>query len=463
MEARIAATPTLRPRARTRLRRDPRGQGLSYAALMRTPSLQRLLLQFAASGLVAVLLVALASVYVFRRAGERESIRNARRVTELIASTVIQPRLRDSIVGGDSAAIQALDPVVKRNVIKDPIVRVKIWAPDGRIVYSDEPRLIGSRYVLDPEEVAAFRGGEAPAEISDLTRPENRFERGNDKLLEVYAPVKTPSGRTLLYEDYLRFSSVSAGGRRIWSAFAPALLVGLVLLWLAMVPLAFSLARRLRGGQRERESLLLRALDASDVERRRIASDLHDGAVQQLAGTSFSLAGAAERAGDAESRRLLQAAAVSTRRAVRELRSLLVELHPPSLHGAGLEPALSDLLARANSSGAATDLRVAPDLALSVEQESLVFRTAQEAVRNVAAHASASRVEVTLAGANGSYELRVADDGTGFDAAARAAGRARGHLGLDLLEERARDLGATLEVESGRGAGTTVVLRGPAS
>jgi two-component system, NarL family, sensor kinase len=462
MGAPFAATPTLRRRRRLRPPREPQAQGLSYPAVMRTPSLQRLLLQFAASGLIAVLLVALASVYVFRRAGERESVRNARRVTELIASTVIQPRLRDSIVRGDSAAIAALDKVVKPNVVRDPIVRVKIWAADGRIVYSDEQRLIGQRYQLDPEEVAAFRGGQVPAEVTDLSRPENRFERGDHKLLEVYAPVQTTSGRTLLYEDYLRFSSVSAGGRRIWSAFAPALVVGLVLLWLAQVPLAFSLARRLRGGQRERESLLLRALEASDTERRRIASDLHDGAVQHLAGTSFSLAGAAKRAGDDESRRLLQAAAASTRRAVRELRSLLVELHPPSLHGAGLEAALADLLARAPS-GATTDLRIDPGVALSVEQESLVFRTAQEAVRNVATHAAASRVEVTLARDDGSYELRVTDDGAGFETAARSARRARGHLGLDLLEERARDLGATLTVESRRGEGTTLVLRGPVS
>jgi two-component system, NarL family, sensor kinase len=458
-----ATTPTLRPRARTNPPGEPRERGRPYLAVMRTPSLQRLLLQFAASGLIAVLLVALASVYVFRRAGERESVRDARRVTELIASTVIQPRLRDSIVRGDGAAIKALDRVVKPQIIRDPIVRVKIWAPDGRIVYSDEPRLIGSQYQLDPDEVAAFRGGPAPAEISDLARPENRFERSDRKLLEVYARVKTSSGRTLLYEDYLRFSSVSAGGRRIWSAFAPALIVGLVLLWLAQVPLAFSLARRLRSGQRDRESLLLRALEASDTERRRIASDLHDGAVQHLAGTSFSLAGVAERTGDPESRRLLQAAAASTRRAVRELRSLLVELHPPSLHEAGLEVALSDLLARAHSTGATTDLRVDPDVTLSVEQESLVFRTAQEAVRNVAAHAAASRVVVTLAGDNGSYELRVSDDGAGFEPAARTFRRARGHLGLELLERRARDLGATLTVESKRGEGTTLVLRGPAT
>jgi signal transduction histidine kinase len=148
---------------------------------------------------------------------------------------------------------------------------------------------------------------------------------------------------------------------------------------------------------------------------------------------------------------------------VRELRSLLVELHPPTLHGSGLEVALSDLLARASSNGTVADLHISPDVALSVEQESLVFRTAQEAVRNVAAHASASHVAVDLGGENGSYELRVTDDGIGFDPGARLSRRADGHLGLNLLGDRARDLGATLTIDSEPGRGTTIILRGPAS
>ena len=430
---------------------------------MCTASLTRLLLQFAASGLIAVLLVALAAGYAFRRAGEHESIRDARRVTELIAANVIEPHLRNSIVSGDPAAIAELDRVVRPGVVDDPIVRVKLWSSDGRIVYSDEPRLIGERFRLHDEERAAFTGDEVPAEISNLSNPENRFERGEKKLLEVYAPVKTPNGQTLLFESYLRFSSVSASGHRIWVTFVPALLFGLLLLWLTQVPLALSLGRRLRSGQRERESLLLAALEASDTERRRIASDLHDGAVQHLAGTSFSLAGAAERTDDPHARKLLHDAASSMRRAVRELRSLLVELHPPNLRGAGLEAALSDLLARANSNGAVTNLQVQPNLGLSVQQESLVFRTAQEAVRNVASHADASRVDVTLAAYNGGYELRVSDDGTGFEQGARAARSAKGHLGLQLLEERAEDLGARVTVRSKPGEGTTLVLRGPST
>jgi signal transduction histidine kinase len=70
---------------------------------------------------------------------------------------------------------------------------------------------------------------------------------------------------------------------------------------------------------------------------------------------------------------------------------------------------------------------------------------------------------VNLAGENGSYELRVTDDGIGFDPRVRLSRRAQGHLGLNLLADRARDLGATLEIDSEPGHGTTIVLRGPTS
>lgn len=71
----------------------------------------------------------------------------------------------------------------------------KIWARDGRIVYSDEPRLIGSSYPLGAD---------------DLARPENRFERGQGDVYEVYTGVRTPNGTPLLFETYQRSSSLVA-------------------------------------------------------------------------------------------------------------------------------------------------------------------------------------------------------------------------------------------------------------
>ena len=87
------------------------------------------------------------------------------------------------------------------------------------------------------------------------------------------------------------------------------------------------------------------ALDSSETERRRIAADLHDGVVQDLAGVSYSLAALSDRVDDPAARRSLERTATTTRGAVRSLRSLLVDIYPASLASAGLTASISDLLA----------------------------------------------------------------------------------------------------------------------
>ena len=440
---------------------DPKGAAFTTSA--KSPSLARLVTQFAVSGLVALLVVAMTAAIVLRRTGVKESIRDARQVTQVLGTAVIEPSLTDEVVRGDPAALAAFDRVVRERVVQGPVVRVKLWAPDGRIVYSDEPRLVGLHYPLEDEQESALATRKVAAELSDLTRPENRYERTERELLEVYMPVRTPSGRPLLFESYLQFSSVTASGRKIWLTFAPALLAALVLLWLFQLPLATSLGRRLREGQRERETLLLQALDASESERRRIAADLHDGVVQDLAGTAMTLAVASHRADTMPRQELasaLRAGADAARQSMRQLRSLLVEIYPPNLRTAGLQAALPDLLAGLTARGIATELRIDDIVALSEEAERLVFRTAQEAVRNVADHAHAVVVSLTTT-TGGMTEFVVSDDGRGFSTDTMAQKRAAGHLGLTLLEDRARSLGGELTVDSRPGQGTRITLRIP--
>src|SRR5947209_3966282 len=345
--------------------------------------------QFALPGIVAVALIGILGVQVFRGTGKSEAIRNAKELTNLAARGIVAPHLTANALDGDPRALGALDRIVRTSVLNGPVVRVKIWDASGRILYSDMPALIGSRYQIGDDELHALRTGGTKAELSDLTRPENRFERHFGKLLEVYLGVRTPSGQRVLFEDYQRFSSVSASGQRLWRAFAPALIGALLLLELVQVPLAWTLARRLRRGQEQREALLRRAIDASDNERRRIARDLHDGVVQNLAGASFGVAAAAEEANDERSRTVLAGAAAEMRNTIRALRTLLVDIYPPSLHREGLEPALSDLLAPSAGKLEAS-LDVPPGLQLPPEVEALLFRAAQETVRNVLAHADAN-------------------------------------------------------------------------
>jgi signal transduction histidine kinase len=102
-----------------------------------------------------------------------------------------------------------------------------------------------------------------------------------------------------------------------------------------------------------------------------------------------------------------------------------------------------------------TKLDVADGLALPERTETLLFRIAQEALRNVAAHAEASRVLIRVARDDGTAVLEVEDDGRGFSPDDGGPG-APGHFGLRMLDELTREEGGTLAVDSAPGAGTRI-------
>jgi len=356
------------------------------------------------------------------------------------------------VVRGDPRALDRFDRTIRSRVLNgSSIVRIKLWTADGRIVYSDEPRLIGARYPLTTEDRQEFVGRRVDAEVSDLSKPENRFERSFGKLIEVYAALRTPGGTPVRYEAYYRSSYISARSRRIFREFAFVMLGALLLLAMIQLPLAWSLARRVRRGQQERGDLLQRAVDASDQERRRIAGDLHDGVVQNLAGVAYSLAAARVEA-PPELEPTLGESAAETRRAIRELRSLLVEIYPPELQREGLEAALADLLEPCAARGLATELEVDGG-DLPPEIEAIFFRATQEALRNVLKHADAQRVAVGVARQDGVATLSVQDDGVGFEIAGREDAA---HFGLRLLGDLVHEAGGELDVGSVPGRGTTV-------
>jgi two-component system, NarL family, sensor kinase len=400
--------------------------------------------QFVVAGLAAVALFVVGSLLVLRELGRREAVRDAGEFAQLVGRGIVEPTLTNDVLESDPETLARLDRLVQERVLGDRIVRVKLWSPEGRIVYSDESRLVGATYELEADKREALRSGETHVEVSDLDAPENRFERGRGPLHEVYTRLRTPDGTPLLFETYQESTQVVATGRDIWLPFAAPLLAGLLLLWLTQVPLALRLARRLRRAQQQRES-------ATADERRRIASDLHDGVVQDLAGVSYSLNAAANRAPEQLAGDLRDAAS-RTRSALRQLRTLLVAIHPPNLRSAGLAAALRDRLAPLEAAGVATTLDVPEELDVGVETEQLLFRAASEAVRNVERHSRASHVSVRVEPGDGRVRLEVADDGVGFETADRDRRHSEGHLGLSLLEDVAERAGreAARRVVAGR-------------
>jgi signal transduction histidine kinase len=419
--------------------------------------------QFAVSGLVATLVIGLIAVAILRHLGTQEAIRDAKQVTRLAGVGIVEPAITRGVLSGRPEDIERLDRAVRERVRRDGIVRVKLWRHDGRIIYSDEPRLIGERFPLGADEAAALRGNRVDAEVSDLSRPENRFEPSDSKLLEVYVRVRGPDGRPLLFEAYQRFGSVAASGQRLWLTFAPALLGGLLLLQLINLPLARSLARRLRQGQRDRERLLERALDASQAERRAIAADLHDGVVQDLVALSYSLAAEAEalNGSHAPVAQQLRHGAAQTRDSIRALRTLLVDIFPPSLHRAGLEAALTDLARTYTARGLPTTVEGTDELRVGEDAERLLFRSAQEVLRNTHKHAHATQARMRLTQDGDGVTLDMRDDGRGFDPRVLDRRETEGHFGIVVLRDLIADAGGRLTVDSAPGEGTRVIVELP--
>ncbi|GAA1920741.1 hypothetical protein GCM10009737_22840 [Nocardioides lentus] len=414
-------------------------------------------LQFLVASLLVTAVVVVGTASLSRGAAADEAISDARTLTRVLGVSVAEPAIPAGLARRDPAAVRRFERAALDRLLVPDVRRLKIWDPDGTILYSDRHELVGSRYALGPDEVEVLEQGGTDAEISDLSRPENRFERDlGGGLLEVYTRIEEPGGDPLLFEAYFSLSELDAQRETVLARFRPITLGALLVLVAVTTPLLFLLTQRLTRSAEDRERLLHSAVRASDAERVRIARDLHDGVVQDLAGSSYALSTIARRpalASDLASD--LDDVSRSLRSSMRALRSLMIEIYPPDLHSAGLEAALIDLLAPVEASGVRTTLEVDDDEAASGEATALIWRVAQEAVRNAARHARPSRIDVRVAREDRHLVLVVTDDGVGFDPTA-VQGASR--FGLRGLASLAEEIGARLDVVSRPGRGTTVRL-----
>jgi signal transduction histidine kinase len=259
-----------------------------------------------------------------------------------------------------------------------------------------------------------------------------------------------------------------------WAAFGAVLLyrvAGTIGFTTTLLPIILLqgflvlLARRIKAQElereqhtKEREALLQQAIVASDVERKRIASDLHDGVVQTLAGLAFSLAA---RGSGATADPLLLQAAGTLRSSVTDLRTLMIEIAPPDLAETGMDSALRKLLEPLPARGIEVDFEAVEATDLPADKTSLVFRVAQEAIRNVVNHSQATKVIAKMRFVDGMLTLQVNDNGRGFSSADRTRRREEGHVGLHLLNNAVEASSGHLSLESEPGHGTSLMLTLP--
>lgn len=419
---------------------------------------------FLVIGLVTVGAIVVGTSALSDRAASDEAISEASTVTEILAESVVAPILPPGLVylRADNLekhlrSLEDLDRAVQPRLLEvENARRINVWSRDGRLIYSSELEDLLSGLGdpdspdlrLSPEQRDVLRHGGVGSEITDSG------DTDTDGMVRIYTRMESPEGKPLLFEAYFSPDEIGQRQGEIFSSFRWITLGSLLLLILLATAILVALTRELQRGAQERERLLRSAMDASDAERRRIARDLHDSVVQDLAGTAFSVSAVARNPDTGqESRETLEGAGTSLRTSLKSLRSLLAEIHPPDLHAVGLAAALSDLTAPAAGAGIQASVSVEGAETLSNEKAALVWRVAQEAVRNALRHSEASTLAVTVNGDGKRVTLEVVDDGVGFDPAAVQDPHSYGLRGLRSL---VADNGGLLEVRSSPGEGTTV-------
>ncbi|MFC1461987.1 PAS domain-containing protein [Verrucomicrobiota bacterium] len=204
---------------------------------------------------------------------------------------------------------------------------------------------------------------------------------------------------------------------------------------------------------------------AQELERKRIASELHDGVVQILSSINFRLGGLKEEAFEpARHREVLDNVEEYLQDSIIELRRISKDLRPDILDEMGLVAATENFCKEFEER---TDIACEVDCSgveerLSEETELVLYRIIQEALANVARHSGAKNARLSLSRQNGTITAAIQDDGRGFDQKATQNGYGmERHWGLINMRERAGFMGGTLEVKAAPGKGATIVARVP--
>jgi signal transduction histidine kinase len=202
---------------------------------------------------------------------------------------------------------------------------------------------------------------------------------------------------------------------------------------------------------------------AQELERQRIARELHDSVGQALGGMKFGLESCEAQLGAGKDvRRTLRQLAGSMQGVIDEVRRISMDLRPSTLDDLGILPTLGWFMREFSAIYGQIELNTLVDVEeyeIAAPLKTAIYRIVQEAFNNVVTHSGARRVSLVLRRRERKLELQVQDDGAGFDATAR--GKGRGGLGLATMRERAEVTGGRFSLRSAAGTGSTVAVSWP--
>jgi len=414
-------------------------------------------------------------------------------VTALYVDSFIAPHLKDLAHTDqlDAEHLTSLGSLLSGTSLGQRIVAFKVWGPDGRILYSSNPALIGRKFPISSNLALAF-AGEVHAEISDLTEAENEYERQQwSRLIETYAPLRVEgTGTIVAVSEFYQTTDdlereVAAAQLLSWLVVGTATVIMYVIL-AGLVGRASNLIvaqeRDLRDKVTQLSALLSQNEQLHDRVRRaaarttalnerflrRLSADLHDGPgqdlglallrIESLADTCASCAMATAKGHTAgQDFRTVQTALQS---ALADLRAISAGLRLPELET--LSPA--EVAERAvRDYERKTGLTVALSIdgaprAAPMPAKITLYRMLQEALANGFRHATYAAQSVRIWGEAGQLHAEVADAGKGFHPQSVSPD---GHLGLAGMRERVEVLGGMFSVETALGHGTRVSVMIP--
>lgn len=405
--------------------------------------------------------VAGGTVLLSERIARANALEEAEKVATRFSQLLVAPALERDLADG-TGRWPRLDELVEARLSDGSMTFLFVWTTEGVVLYSSEEESIDEWYEPTPDLLAAAAGQTVAgiAEVDD--EPEASYESGpTDPSVEVYVPVDLEERRVVV-ESYFSYDGIEQQAERLRNQLIPLAVGALVVLQLIQLPIATSLARRVRRQETERAELMARSLTASERDRRALAADVHDGPVQDLAGVSYALSAMRTIVPD-DRKASVDRLVAAVRNAVHSLRVLMVDLYPPDLRGSGLAAALDDLAEPLRSAGLTVDVGASAVPDLSPDSAAVIYRTAKELLANVGRHAAASNVWVDIEPVEHdrapAIRLTISDDGVGFPASGTDK-RSEGHLGLSFVSDRVRDAGGTFELyeRPGGGAAVTAVI-----
>lgn len=427
-------------------------------------SVRRQLLLFYGVAVLVLLVLSFGAVAASRSVARGEALKDAERTTSRMSRLMVAPLLGDAL-SGDADKLAELDRAVSARMRDGYLVQVTVWNSDGLVLYADDKLLVGRHFGVPGEVSAAITSGSTSSNFTEQPEASDVEYHGTGPgFVEVYVPLGVPGHGTVAFEAYYDYARVTEIADSLLWQLIPLALVPLILLQLIQLPIATSLGWRIRRQEKERTAWLERALSVSERERMRIAADLHDGSIQDLAGIAYALDALAPGVAERDSG-LMQTVQSTLSRANQSLRRLMIEVYPPDLNAAQLPKTIADLTTPLQERQITVSVDAEPLPELPIEALTTLYRVARESLLNILQHAHASAVRVTLAvvpglGSGQVVILQVEDDGVGLDPA-QIDRRAQGHLGLRLLQDRVANLGGTMTFQrgpSGRGLVVAVVL-----